>query len=363
MGSGMTTLLRGALAIEIALVCLAALAVLGHALLLAWRRRWRGDVVAVGREELLAAVVGAQAPGDADLVTLRGLRRHEQLLLLTDVARSLSGRSRVRLGAVAESLGVLTVARRWCRRRSWKRRLLGLRLLSVLAGEDETVPTMVSDPHPEVRAQALEWLADHPSDPGVEVLVGALDDPAPRCRFIAKNALVRLGGASASAVRHRLEPGDEQTGHDGTGNGLRAGLDVAAWIADTDFLAIARQLADHPDEDVRAGAMRVLGSIGGGEVEQVLMNAVEVEPDAVRIAAARSLGRLQQWRAGSLLASLLQSPNWEVRRAGALALLDLGAPGMVLLRRAAAADEAGSALARQTLETRSVTRPDAQQER
>lgn len=63
----------------------------------------------------------------------------------------------------------------------------------------------------------------------------------------------------------------------------------------------------------------------------------------VRAAAARGLGRMRHWQAASSLATGLRDPAWRVRRESGLALRAVGAPGVLLLRRAVKGTDAFAA--------------------
>jgi HEAT repeat protein len=66
---------------------------------------------------------------------------------------------------------------------------------------------------------------------------------------------------------------------------------------------------------------------------QALLDLLADEVPEVRAAAAHALGKLGHWPAVSHLAPLLRDRVWIVRRAAGLALLALGAPGLLYLRR------------------------------
>lgn len=75
---------------------------------------------------------------------------------------------------------------------------------SVAGGGADVVTPLLGDRHPEVRAEAAAWACEHPSPHVVDPLVGLLADPHPRCRFTAKDALLRVGGAAVAPVARRL---------------------------------------------------------------------------------------------------------------------------------------------------------------
>ena len=70
-----------------------------------------------------------------------------------------------------------------------------------------------------------------------------------------------------------------------------------------------------------------------------------------RAAAAEGLGRVGSWRSAPRLGEALRDRSWAVRRAAGLALLELDAPGRLVLRRATSdADRFASEMARLALD-------------
>ena len=76
-----------------------------------------------------------------------------------------------------------------------------------------------------------------------------------------------------------------------------------------------------------------------GEVERRLILQALDRSGGARTAAAKSLGRMQYWRAGSQLAERLRDSAWRVRKEAGLALRAIGAPGTLFLRRATKSDD------------------------
>ena len=65
--------------------------------------------------------------------------------------------------------------------------------------------------------------------------------------------------------------------------------------------------------------------------------------EKVQLAAIRALGRMHHWPAASRLSAMLSYPRWKVRHAAARALRSIGAPGVLLLRRARSGHDVVSA--------------------
>jgi HEAT repeat protein len=94
-----------------------------------------------------------------------------------------------------------------------------------------------------------------------------------------------------------------------------------------------------------------LGAVGDAGGAERLIELLEDDDPSVRAAAAQGLGRMQHWKAASLLSSRLRDSAWRVRRAAGLALRSIGAPGVLFLRRALKEDDAFAAdMAQQVLD-------------
>jgi HEAT repeat protein len=241
------------------------------------------------------------------------------------------------------STGIWDRAIGWAVSRLWSRRLRAARLFSLFgAGSEERGDDLLNDPRPDVRAQASEWAGEHPADQRVERLVRMLDDPDPRCRFAAREALVHAGRIGIPAIRDRLDAADGVASLDV--------LAVATTLAVPGFLGKAVELCESADPATRAAAAGLAGAIGGPEAVTALSGLLR-DPDCrVRAAAVRGLGSLGHWQAAGPVAELLEDRRWGVRRAAALALDRMGPTGTLLLNRAAregspaAADTASYAL-------------------
>lgn len=309
-----------------------------------WRarsdRRQTADM-ARGRPIMIATVTRDLTA--SEVAALERLGRRTQVRLLAEIAPSLSGERRARLGAVAARLGIARSAEAACRSRRWWRRLQGARLLTLIGSGDEVMPALLGDRHPLVRAQAAEWASDHPTAATLRLLVALLDDPHRIARFAVQDTLLRVGHPAIGVLAEGLLSMSAR--------GIEAGLAVASRVVDPRLVPIAATLAEHDADSVRAAAARALGAQGGDVAVQVLTRLIEDEDPRVRAAAAASLGRLEHWPSATRLLPLLSDPSWGVRRESALALRAMGAPGAVILRTALtsedrfAADIAAQALA------------------
>lgn len=348
----MNTVLLGWIAVTVTgLVAAALLVLIGHAGWIATRRRRQRPLLAAARLTLGAALEGR--PTDArGLHNLAGLPPTAQIGLFIEIGRSLGGIQRRRLAAVATDVGLIARAGRWCASSRWGERLRGIRLLTLLGEGEDVVPALLADRRPEVRAQAAQWVADHPEPEHVKRLLAMLDDPETLCRFTVKDSLIRLGRASAEPVLQYIS--------DANSPPTPAALEVAAAIAEVRFLTPALQLAAVTDPRTRTLAATLLGAIGGSRATAALVELLADPHPDVRAAAAGALGRLAHWPAAPTLAASLRDPAWEVRRAAATALKTMGPAGALLLRRALTdEDRFARDMARQVLQLPAGEQPNA----
>jgi len=301
----------------------AMLVVFGHAFWLGFQAR-RNTAVLPRARLAVAAVLDGEDPA-LPLASLRSLPMSLRRKLLVDLAPNLSGNQRDRLKDLAETLGVLDRGRRWLVSRWWWRRLWAAHLLCLIVDDEPGLRLLLHDPHPEVRAQGIDWAGDHADAEASEQLIALLADPSALCRATAKDSLIRAGLAPAPVIARHLQ---EETG------ALAASLlEVAGRRPDLSYVPGALKLAADDQPKVRAGAARLLGAFGGTEGVVALEKLLKDPAPRVREAAAGAIGRLGHWPAAPTVALLLRDAMWDVRKAAGQALVDLGAPGMIMLRR------------------------------
>ena len=308
--------------VEAALVAISVVLLVGHATAHSVRIR-RQEPRRAAAERTARAGIDGRSLNDDDLNSIRRLPIVEQVRLFSELGTSLTGERKERLTRIATEVGLVRKAERWCSSSRWGTRLRGARVLTLLGGGAGVVPALFHDPRPEVRAQAAQWAADHPGPESIDRLLSMLSDPEVVCRFTVKDSLLRVGHDAVEPLR-RLMLNDP----------LPEAIEVAAGIADDRFLEPGLEFCASADAATRSLAATLVGSIGGAKATEALTNLLH-DPDLrVRAASARSLGRLGHWPAASDLAERLRDSSWDVRSASALSLRALGAPGILLLRRA-----------------------------
>ena len=290
-----------------------------------------------GRASLarLLAPTGAVSPHD--VASLRSLPMRIQIPLFNELSKNVAGAQKSTLRELARSLGLVTQALRECTSRRWPRRLRGARFLAQLGEPDALVLSLLRDRHSAVRAQAAEWAGTDPTPEVVTAMLELLADPATLSRFAVQDALLRMGEAMMVPLAEYLVVRE--------GPAALAGLRVAAATGDGRFHAIALHYSHDtaPDGDAAASSAELLAAIGGAEAASRLLAMTAFDSERAQIAAIRALGRMRHWPAASRLAAMLEHPRWKVRHASALALRTIGAPGLLLLRRARAGESIAAA--------------------
>lgn len=325
-------LLVEVLAVQAGVILLGVALFLGHGLWSGAASARNAALVARGRAALqlvldeVGAGIQADEAGPGGLRQLAELPRRLRITVLAGIAPRLAGAQRQRLTALAEELGLLALAEARCASRLWWRRLHGARLFTLLGGGEATVPALMGDRRPEVRAQAAQWVVEHHDDETVGLLLCMLDVDDGSTRFAVKDSLIRIGRSLTKRLTlHLSEP---------AGPSLGPALEVAAALADPVLLPAALALCTDEVPRIRALAASLAGAIGGGPAVEALTGMLGDEAPEVRAAAARALGKAGHWPAAASLVGLLEDRSWDVRQQAAVALRAFGSPGVLFLRRA-----------------------------
>lgn len=345
-----SALLRAVLAVEVvaAVACVAGVAL--HALWL-WRRE-KVDIERLrhGHAALAGVVLGREGSEHAGVAELRRLPRRVQAAVVDQLAVSVTGEEGRRVAQVATELGLVDEARRRCRSRWWWRRLRGAHELNVHGGGDDTLAVLLDDPHPAVRAQAIEWAGDAGRPDLAPRLVAALADPAALCRHVAADAILRAGASLVDALAGEL----------GSCAGPRLAdlLAVLARRPDPRYGPAALAASDDDLPAVRVAAAEVLGGVGGGDAGRALRVLLADSDAGVRAAAVDGLRRAGMEDAVPAIAPLLGDEAFAVRRAAGAALAALGPGGTLLLRHySSAGDQDTADMARHALDVAALRRP------
>lgn len=316
--------------------------IFAHAL---WFRRSRTK--SEGRiknaREILVSALDKRSLSKEQYQRISSLPVNDQAELLTSLIINLEGAQKEWLTGLAGMNGLLATAEGLCHSRWWWRRLKGIRLLTALGGGGAVVPPLLSDRNPTVRAQAAEWATNHPTEPVINALLNLLADPGGLCCFAAQDSLLRIGGPIVEPMTTFLS--------NRSGVEVEAALMVAITIPSASFLLAALALSQDADPEVRSLVATLLGNLGGEEGANALVTLLSDKSDKVRASAATGLGKLKHLGAAPLLSRLMEDEAWDVRQAAGITLKNLGAPGILFLRRAQSAESStASDMAHQVLD-------------
>jgi HEAT repeat protein len=340
-------LLRVVLAVLIVLLGGSVLLLLGHGAWLAFHRARNQRLLAPARAALNHLLAG-DAPADDDIAALLALPLRLRTRLVLELVPRLRGSMRARLSGIAQEIGVRDHARRGLHSRFWWTRLRAARTLTPLETDPHTFRPLLSDPHPAVRAQAVEWAGDNPDPDLITTLLALLPANSAVVRSAAEDALLRAGSAVVDPLRRFLEG---SAGAAPAGTAVLPALRIARSMPQLEFVPAAMRLTQDAHPRVRMLAAELLGAVGGEAGTASLTPLLDDVEPAVRAAAATALGRLGYWPAASAVAARLRDPDWDVRLAAGMALRSLDSPGQLLLRRFRSDDDPYAAdMARHTMD-------------
>lgn len=293
---------------------------------------------------LVDAVLGSEDAAALAIPTLRRLPRRALAQALVGLATDLGGDALPRLRRVSEATGVGRRIRRLAQGR-WRRRASAAQLQMLLPDDDPLRTALVLDPHPVVRARAVEALGPEEALDASRRLFDLLGDDNPGVRLAAQLALLRC---DARLVPHLI---DHLAGEDSTGTLL--GLEVAANLPDPRLGVVLLRHADDPDPNRRMLVATALGSTLSqtDEALAVLSELLDDPDSTVRANAAGAIGRLAALELAPRLAAKLSDPAWVVRREAGTSLARMAPVGTMLLRvHLADVDRFARDMARQILD-------------
>ncbi len=315
-----TVLTEPRLALSVLAACAVAYLVIG--LVNDVRRRLRAKLVARMQHDL--AVVLFQPVPEAEAAARR-LARDPQRALIDLVQRSatdLSGDADRRLRSLVATAGLGSGIRRRIRSRSWRVRAQGAALASLLPEGDPGRLSLLVDPHPLVRARAVESMEAESIVAHPKLIIVLLDDTSPAVRLAAQGALLRGGSPIVPALEHHLRRFD--------GIGIAYALEVASNLPDPRLLDVVTSHLGSPRAQCRAQAAKALGLLAPDSDE--LTGLLGDDAPEVRAAAAQAISRGGIEQRAADVGRLLRDPSWQVRRAAGLALRTMGPSGVGTLR-------------------------------
>ena len=246
------------------------------------------------------------------------------------VLPALWGEDRETLARLLESRGATDAARRQCRSRRATARVAGCRLLGDVGSYYavlDLVP-LLDDPRPAVRAAAAVALGRLGQPSAVGALIGAVEGDDCLPVDAAADAIQHIRDWPVSQLQPCLSDASES---------VRAvAVELLGRIQAVDSVsALVGMLAGDPAAAVRVRAARALGRIGSPRGVHPLIECVKSGPPVLQAEAAAALGRLGATAAVPVLRTTLLSSSPDLSRAAATALGAIAPEGVDLLREIA----------------------------
>ena len=244
--------------------------------------------------------------------------------------------------AIVEAISLFPVADRHLRSRLWWRRARALRALGLIQARDHTAQLVAAldDPHPDVRAAALDGLTD----------MHDLTALAGHRRAGARHFLApRPARRGAQGVRIRCEPFLLELSEVDSANRLNYIHALAICGTARSRPVLCRWTRDTRVE-VRATAFEALAYVGlDDEAARVAIEGLESDDPPVRAMAAYALRGWQGHGDAAARVAAHLDDTWAVAVRAARTLQSMGPAGTVELQARASRPDIGGLLARQML--------------
>ena len=217
--------------------------------------------------------------------------------------------------------------------------------------------SMLHDRRRDVRTMAVRCLGQLGSPESVPALLAALDDDRRPVPFGAVlMALLRIGSSGKESVKAALRSG---------GPRCRA---VAAEIlgiegSTEDTIDLVSLLENDPSLEVKLRSARALGRLGSPKAIPSLNKCLEPgQPPALRIVTCGALAAIGDKETVPEIISLIDDGDYQLARAAANAVSQMGPTGIKRLNLAANSDSNGAALAKEALARLSAKAPHNSQD-
>jgi HEAT repeat protein len=299
------------------------------------------------RPMVLAVVCGAGAP--PELISARGEQGRAAERILFAYLAQVRGEAAVFLAGVLARRGAMArLIRRTHSPRAHRRARAAERLGLIAAPDAEArlAELVTGDQNAEVRIVASRALGKTGSAAAARTLLHSLSRPAPVPEGVVASALLELGPEAVPGLRAELAGGRRQRAMAANVLGL---LDeLPAWEGLVENVGGG-------SVEVRASAVRALGRLGLPQaIGPVTACLHAAEDPLLRATAAHALGRIGDPASARPLAACLEDPHYWVAHNAAMALAEIGAPGLIELSLAAAGLGSGAAHAREALARRAL---------
>ncbi len=215
----------------------------------------------------------------------------------------------------------------------WKRFDAG-RMLTIVGTKDDesSVAALLQDKSAAVRLSAIDAAARLQGRELVERELDTLPSRQDAVQAYQIAALARQPTVVAEALAARLNA-DAPVQH------LISWIDTAGALVSPAALIRVRDLASHPDANVRVHVARALRRLADPDTPVVLTRLLADEDWRVRAQAARALGALRCGNATTQLRNAVHDKSWWVRYRAGLALAQIGGPAIDALRELAQSDD------------------------
>jgi HEAT repeat protein len=247
-----------------------------------------------------------------------------------------------RTRALAQAMSVFHLADRYLRSRLWWRRALALRALGLVQARDHTAQLVAAldDSHPDVRAAALDALADEHNPAALQAVVVRLHDTT--LHRGRRGAALKAFGSDCEPFLLEWSAVDPE-------NRLNYIHALAICGTARSRPVLCRWTRDDRVE-VRATAFEALAYVGlDDEAARVAIEGLESDAPPVRAMAAYAL---RGWEGSGDAAARLAphlDDTWAVAVRAARTLQSMGPAGLVELQACVSHTDIGGLLARQML--------------
>jgi len=244
--------------------------------------------------------------------------------------------------AVAEALSLLRQADRYLRSRLWWRRALALRALGLVQARSHTaqIVAALDDANPDVRAAALDALADLRDPAALQAIVVRVHDT-----FLHRGRR----GAALKAFGPECEPFLLELAKVDPANRLNY-IHALAICGTARSRPVLRQWTGDPRLEVRATAFQAMAFLGlDDETARVALEGLESDEPPVRAMAAHALRGWQGPGDAPVRLARHLDDTWAVAVQAARTLRSMGPAGVLELQAHASSPNQGGLLARQML--------------
>jgi HEAT repeat protein len=299
----------------------------------------------------MVLVVTSDGEVPAALIAARGGQgRAAERIALAYLAQ-VRGEAAVFLADLLARRGAVARLIRWTHSPRPHRRARAAERLGLIASpeaERRLAELVTGDHNPEVRIVATRALGKTGSAAAARTLLHSLSRPAPVPEGIVASALLELGPEAVPGLRAELGGGRRQRAMAANVLGLLDELPAWEGLVEN---------ASSGSVEVRTSAVRALGRLGLPQAIGPVTACLRAGEDpALRAAAAYALGRIGDPRSVQPLADCLEDPHYWVAHNAAMALAEIGGPGVTVLSLAAAGQDSGAAHAREALARRALAR-------